>query len=1206
MNSQFWPQPDGSIVDKYWRRISRDEKESIIETIHSLPAREKYDDFLYALERHKVVIVQWETWSGKTTQLPKFAHQKNPHQKIVVTQPRVLSAKSNAWRVSDELLVETWDAEKYSLWIGVGYRTWPEKNSTKDTNFLFNTDATEVLRQAISGLVPQVLFLDEVHNFSIPTEVVAMLARKRADAMKIVIMSATLDPAIFQEYFKEISTDIPFIQIPGRTFWVQAKYDAPGSYMVKMRELVKAKKNILFFAPWKKEIDSHIEDFQREFSGSVLIFPLHSEMPRSEQDKLLRKDSDKPYIIVSTNVAEESITIPYIDAVIDLWTHKVIRYDKFGNPILNLEDTAYANAKQRAGRAWRTKPGEYFRFNFTPSSELLDYPEAPIEKEMIDRHILALLSQWTNIIHLIEEEDMWGKSPFFHSVNKELFTLSLSRLQDIGALTSDLKLTELGYELLKFPVDVYHARMLYEAISRNTLDSIIPLVAILEKKWFVSKDAVWKELLTRDTYASDLLGYYELFQIITSTTLSKKHERFLIEHGADPYEIADFRERDNGIKLYEVVDLACIGIKNKKVKEIDEAVFLLRKHIEWMINEDITRKSQDAKSIKISLASGYMHAIYVYDQKTKKFYNKDQKNGPWFNLWNVSLIEPVHGKLYLWIPFIIGWSEAIDDFPILTHVVSVDEQSIKEAHAKSVIYAKQAYVSKEQSTSYSPAKSWWHQQWVHGENTIDVPHSGVTRHVKGKEKLEFPIVVDYDWAIHEFQHERHETSEDAKLFYLRYCLIPFLCERNKHIRNYIAWKDEDWIQYFSMLLRSFLEKHDLYRINPKNIARTEASFRDDADILRRFQDSPDPGIRMFRLKWIPTKVTEVLDGTIVEATIWRELNASHPEQEINQLRSHYKQLMGEIKLYSRPIALGQIEAFALRKRIEDIATTPEYAELYDIFHGLSKYSTHELQEMMKYLKWLRNKKRDEKKALTRLSELERFQEIFKNEESLSWAKDSVLLDALKNGYFWHMDAEEVYGYKQFVRRIKSKDSRQRKRAMRENWFSYYQSRLNRHIQAEKRELELLKQEIALENIPEAAQVLSSIEKIGNILYKNEYYRVVLHDGNFDFMRSILRDGITEKKWIDALLFDWFFRTWSGVHMKNIGEKFTELVNHIDLMDIFEDSYGKWSKIYDYVMNPHSLEQAYKHVKNLSQLVEKMRESSRVIDRSKLFQAFHGQ
>jgi HrpA-like RNA helicase len=587
MNSQFWPQPDGSIVDIYWRTIPSWEKRHILETVHSLPAREKQDDFLHALSNNRVIIVQWETGSGKTTQLPKFAHQADPTKRIVVTQPRVLSAKSNAWRVSDELLVETGNAQRYSLWIGVWYRTGPEKNSTKDTRFLFNTDATEVLRQVVSWLIPDLLFLDEVHNFSTHTEVAAMVARKRADAMSIVIMSATLDPEIFREYFKWVSRDIPLIQIPGRTFWVEADYDAPWSYMTKMSELVRAKKNILFFAPWKKEIEGHIEEFHKQFWGNVMIFPLHSEMPRSEQDKLLKKHGDKPYIIVSTNVAEESITIPYIDAVVDLWTHKVMRYDQFGNPTLFLEDTAYANAKQRAGRSWRTKPGEYFRFNFTPSSKLLEYPEAPIEKEMIDRQILALLAQWTDIVGLVEMQKETWESPFFHSVNTNLFDISLGRLQNIWALTKEYKLTELGYELLKFPVDVYHARMLYEAISRWTLDTIIPMVAILEKKWFVSKDSLWKEFLTKETYSSDLVGYYELFQIVTSPTLSRKHERLLIEHGADPLEIADFRERDNGIKLYEVVDLSCIGIKNKKVKEIDDIMIYACFIYLWWKNEEI-------------------------------------------------------------------------------------------------------------------------------------------------------------------------------------------------------------------------------------------------------------------------------------------------------------------------------------------------------------------------------------------------------------------------------------------------------------------------------------------------------------------------------------------------------------------------------------------------------------------------------------------
>jgi HrpA-like RNA helicase len=118
--------------------------------------------------------------------------------------------------------------------------------------------------------------------------------------------------------------------------------------MRDLRAAIIAKQNVLIFVPGKKEIQNYIEEIRQMYGDGVEVFPLHAEMPASQQNILLTKNTDKPRIIVATNIAEESITIPYIDRVMDLGQIKILRYDAHGTPILCLEDTAMSNVLQRA------------------------------------------------------------------------------------------------------------------------------------------------------------------------------------------------------------------------------------------------------------------------------------------------------------------------------------------------------------------------------------------------------------------------------------------------------------------------------------------------------------------------------------------------------------------------------------------------------------------------------------------------------------------------------------------------------------------------------------------------------------------------------------------------------------------------------------------------------------------------------------------
>jgi ATP-dependent helicase HrpA len=146
-----------------------------------------------------------------------------------------------------------------------------------------------------------------------------------------------------------VSNYIPLISIPGRTFGVTTNFDAPeSSFGDDLEVAIREKQNVIIFAPGKKEIETLIQELQEKFGRSAEIFPLHAEMSISEQNMLLTKTTTLPRIVVATNIAEESITIPYMYMVADFGTQKVLRYTRRGIPTLGVENTALANCTQRA------------------------------------------------------------------------------------------------------------------------------------------------------------------------------------------------------------------------------------------------------------------------------------------------------------------------------------------------------------------------------------------------------------------------------------------------------------------------------------------------------------------------------------------------------------------------------------------------------------------------------------------------------------------------------------------------------------------------------------------------------------------------------------------------------------------------------------------------------------------------------------------
>ncbi len=1211
-----WRQDDGSIVDVYWNVISQDRVLKIITTVNSLPAIAEKANFLDALEDNPIVIVEWETGSGKSTQLPKFAHLQYPDKSIVVTQPRIIAATSLAERVSDEVLCQLWDPN-YSLGYTVGYRTGVWKMWSHRTKLWFHTDGTEGMRQTMSDIIPDILFIDEVHGFSIHTEVLAMLSRYHQRAMKLVIMSATIDPWIFREYFRWVSRDIPLISIPGRTFGVTSNFDAWESQLFdnNIEDAIRANENVLIFAPGKKEINTLIEELQKKFGNSAEILPLHAEMPKSEQNILLTKKTNIPRIVVATNIAEESITIPYMHLVADLGTQKVLRYTRRGIPTLGIEDTALSNSTQRAWRVGRTMPGFYNRFNLTPSVDLLPYPEAPIQREMIDRHILTLLSEGIDIIDMIYTGAKNNQSPFFHQIDMWLLEVSLTRLRAIWALTAHNKLTVLGHELLKFPVDVYHARMLYESIEQKCTGNMINIVSILEKKWFVSsKEEGWKKLLSQKQYNSDIRAYCELLELCICTTLSPKQLKKLKNLGISDDELMDFMDRDGNMKLYEVVNLSPIGIKNKKIKEIDECrdVLIDRFASMWI---ELTSWNKIAQSI--SLASWYMHNVYVFNQ-TNDLFSPVHVAYENYAQWDVSVVIPQYEKQYLANPFIILDKGEVGNFSLVTMIMEISSIARIAAKKSNVIYSGEEYQKPREKKSHRDSPDRWNRNTpppaphacdsspVIPEDQIPNPNAAPEPRMKTARVLKGVIVPLYESLIAEFATTQHETTEDAQIYYLDNCLVPFLFEYNVHIRKYISWRSEEWKQYFSRLLIRFLRENDLYRINPNNIPKTETSFKHDADIIRRIQESKDQFIRDFRLHGVPKVITPVLPDI-------RENTANNIQSiQLWSIKRQYAQLLWQIKQYTRNIPLHEIEILALKNTLKDIQewnTENEvfqaYIEILDRMKKLESLSDLEIRAMMKSVKQIWAKRKELRKNQAIHKKMIDFQKLL-NSTALTESNRKKLIEAIDFAFLVPLDEYEKRKYLTFVNRITSPDLRKRKRVInnKQTGLSYYQWIVVRNIWSVVWNIDKYQWLVDLDNCPDAKNIFDWLWIIIKGIFHDNYNRANMETKVYEIMRIIIRDNITDRKWLYQILFEWLQRNQVGQHMNGVSSLFNPIVRHCDLQDEVESYRTGWA-IYTSMLESQDVTEIDWYVAELQALIEKLKSSVPSIDNNQLWQIYCG-
>ncbi|XP_049832588.1 pre-mRNA-splicing factor ATP-dependent RNA helicase DHX16 [Schistocerca gregaria] len=457
---------------------------TIKETKESLPVYTYREQLLQAVKDHQILIIQGETGSGKTTQIPQYLHEAGytaDKKKIGCTQPRRVAAMSVAARVAEEMGVK--------LGNEVGYSIRFEDCTSERTIIKYMTDGT-LHREFLSEpdlLSYSVMIIDEAHERTLHTDIlfglVKDIARFRSD-LKLLISSATLDAQKFSEFFD----DAPIFKIPGRRFPVDIYYtkapeaDYIDACVVSILQIHATQPlgDILVFLTGQDEIETCQELLQertRRLGSKIkelIILPVYANLPSDMQAKIFQPTPPGARkVVLATNIAETSLTIDNIIYVIDPGFCKQNNFNsRTGMESLIIVPISKASANQRAGRAGRVAAGKCFRLYtaWAYKHELEDNTIPEIQRINLGNAVLTLKALGINdLLHF----------DFLDPPPHETLVLALEQLYALGALNHHGELTKLGRRMAEFPVDPMMAKMILASEKYKCSEEILTIAAML-------------------------------------------------------------------------------------------------------------------------------------------------------------------------------------------------------------------------------------------------------------------------------------------------------------------------------------------------------------------------------------------------------------------------------------------------------------------------------------------------------------------------------------------------------------------------------------------------------------------------------------------------------------------------------------------------------------------------------------------------------
>jgi ATP-dependent helicase HrpA len=445
-----------------------------------LPVSDKREIIAAAIAEHPIVIVAGETGSGKTTQLPKICLSlgRGVAGMIGCTQPRRIAARSVASRVASEL--------DSPLGHAVGYKVRFSDHLSADTYIKFMTDGILLAETQSDRFLEayDTLIIDEAHERSLNIDFllgyIKQLLPKRPD-LKLIITSATIDTTRFSAHFD----NAPIIEVSGRTYPVEVYYrplsQAPGE---EDRDMIQGivdavdeitlhdrQADILIFLSGEREIRETTEALRKHRLPNTEILPLYARLSAAEQNRVFTPGSQRR-IILATNVAETSLTVPRIKAVIDPGLARISRYS-VRNKVqrLPIEKIARSSADQRKGRCGRIAPGLCIRLYSGEDYSLRpEFTDPEILRTSLAAVILQMLAlRLGDISHF----------PFIDPPNPRMIHDGFTLLTELGAVNERRQLTEIGWQLSKLPIDPRIGRMILAAKPENCLHEVLIIASAL-------------------------------------------------------------------------------------------------------------------------------------------------------------------------------------------------------------------------------------------------------------------------------------------------------------------------------------------------------------------------------------------------------------------------------------------------------------------------------------------------------------------------------------------------------------------------------------------------------------------------------------------------------------------------------------------------------------------------------------------------------
>ncbi|EJL6895813.1 ATP-dependent RNA helicase HrpA [Vibrio cholerae] len=450
-----------------------------------LPVSQKRDDIAKAIAHHQVVIVAGETGSGKTTQLPKICAElgRGKYGLIGHTQPRRLAARSVANRIAEEMETE--------LGSFVGYKVRFTDQISDQTQIKLMTDGILLAEIQNDRFLNQydTIIIDEAHERSLNIDFILgylkQLLPRRPD-LKVIITSATIDPERFSKHF----SNAPIIEVSGRTYPVEVRYrplagdDDSESDRDQLEGIFQAVDelcdeglgDILIFMNGEREIRDTADALSKRNLRDTEIVPLYARLSAGEQNKIFQPHAGRR-IVLATNVAETSLTVPGIKYVIDPGTARISRYSyRTKVQRLPIEPISQASANQRKGRCGRTEEGICIRLY--SEEDFLSRPEFT-DPEILRTNLASVILQMT-ALGLGDIEAF----PFVEAPDKRNIQDGVRLLEELGAINDQIKdpkkrLTESGKQLARLPIDPRLARMVLEASKLGCLKEVMIIASAL-------------------------------------------------------------------------------------------------------------------------------------------------------------------------------------------------------------------------------------------------------------------------------------------------------------------------------------------------------------------------------------------------------------------------------------------------------------------------------------------------------------------------------------------------------------------------------------------------------------------------------------------------------------------------------------------------------------------------------------------------------